>query len=110
MSESAASCAALLPLLWGGGDDVFLLLIENASLKIISIRPDWTSSSRWEMIVLMVSSLRCFFDVGARMSSSRCTNNHQNGADVVAEFAEMIDSIILAWIVWYRFLLLFLRV
>ena len=86
------------------------LLIENASLKIISILPDWISPSRWEMIVLMVSSLRCFFDVGARMSSSRCTNSHQKGADVVDDFAEMIDSIILAWIVWYRFLFFFLSV
>ena len=76
------------------------LLIENASLKSISILPDWISSSRWEMIVLIVSSHRCFRDVGARMSSSRCTKSHQNGADVVDDFAEMIDSIILAWSVW----------
>ena len=55
--------------------------------------------------MLMVSSLLCFLDVGARMSSSRWTNSHQNGADVVAEFAEMIDSIILDWIVWNRFLI-----
>ena len=55
--------------------------------------------------MLMVSLRLCFLDVGARMSSSRWTNSHQNGADVVAEFAEMIDSIILDWIVWYCFLI-----
>lgn len=62
------------------------------------------------MIVLIVSSLRCFLDVGARISSSRCTKSHQNGADNVGESAAMIDSIILAWSVWYRFLFFLLRV
>lgn len=61
------------------------------------------------MIVLIVSSLRCFLDVGARISSSRCTKSHQNGADNVGESAAMIDSIILAWSVWYHFLFFLLR-
>jgi hypothetical protein len=88
-----------LPLLWGGGFVVFLLVIENASLKMISIWPDWMSVNRCEITLLMASLFRSFFDDGARTSSSRWTNSHQNGADSFVELVEMIVSIILACIV-----------
>lgn len=75
------------------------LVIEKASLNNVSICPDWRWSSRWLMIVLIVSLSRCFFDVGARISNSRWTSNHQYGVAASRDCDLIIDSIILAWIV-----------
>ena len=83
-----------------------LLLMRNASLKRISMRPDWMSFKRWDIMLLIVSLSRCFFAVGARTKSSKWTSSHQNGADASGESAEIIACIILDWIVWNRFLLL----
>lgn len=57
-------------------------------------------------MMLLIVSLSCWcFDVGASMRSSRWTSNHQNGANAFIVVVEMIDSIILACILWNRFFL-----
>ena len=56
---------------------------------------------------MMLSLL--FIGVGARIKNSRCTSNHQKGADWLEGVDWMIDSIVLACSCRNILLLLFLR-
>ncbi len=81
LSESAASCAALFPLWWGGGLCVFLLRMAKASMKRYSMFPDWRLSSRSRISDRReVLSRLCTF-VGAKTNNSRWKRSHQKGAD-----------------------------
>lgn len=78
---------------------VSLLLTSKAARNKGSIIPAWMLSRRCVRMVLMVSLSRCFFDVGANISSSKWTRSHQKGVEAWMDGDVVMVSIILAWIV-----------